>query len=204
MIDQEETLFRRWKLTENELTIIVDSNPSLMGMMLGYVAEYKLIQLLRAHESVKSIIKPDDHDRRKGRKNDLSLEYKGHIFTFEVKSLQTNSIQFDNANKTYTGKVQVDASDRRSVTFPNGSVIDTTCLLIDGFDILAVNLFQFRKRWDFGFIRNRDLPRTKYKKYTKYQRKHLLATTVHVSWPLPTSFTDSPFDLMDEIISDLR
>ncbi|MCY3934754.1 MAG: restriction endonuclease [Chloroflexi bacterium] len=201
MIDESETLFSRWKLTEEELSGIVDLNPSLMGMMLGYVAEYKLQQFLRANESVLSLIKPDDHDRRKGKKNDLSLEYKDRLFTFEVKSLQTNSIHYDHPMSTYTGRVQVDASDRRSVTFPNGSSIDTTCLLIGGFDILAVNLFQFRKEWDFGFIRNSDLPRTKYRKYTNYQRKHLLATTIQVTWPLSPPFVESPFDLMDSIIS---
>ena len=42
---------------------------------------------------------------------------------------------------------QVDASDKREVTFPNGTTLATTCLLPGKFDILAVNLFEFVQEW---------------------------------------------------------
>jgi len=40
-----ETLFERWNTTPDELTRIVDENPSLRGMLIGYLAELKLEQL---------------------------------------------------------------------------------------------------------------------------------------------------------------
>jgi hypothetical protein len=74
--------------------------------------------------------------------------------------------------------------------------------VVGEFDILAINLFQFREQWDFAFILNRDLPRSNYKKYTEEQRKYLLATLVPVTWPIQEPFTLNPFDLMDKLIEE--
>ena len=98
----------------------------------------------------------------------------------------------------------MDASDRRLVTLPDGSTIETTCLVPGKFDILAVNLFEFGHRWRFGFIRNRDLPRSRHKGYTDYQRENLLATGVPVTWPLTAPFVDSPFPLLEDIARERR
>src|SRR5258708_37786654 len=174
-------ILERWKLTEQELTIIVDQNPSLRGFLLGYIGEYKVQALLLANPDVTALRKPDDHDRRKGSKNDLTIHYKGAEFTVEVKSLQTNSIR-KLADGTLVGNVQVDASDRRSVSFSDGSKVETTCLLCGEFDVLAVNVFQFKNEWEFGFILNDDLPRTTSKKYSAAQQAELLATTVKVTY----------------------
>lgn len=141
-------LLERWKLTEQELSVIVDENPSLRGFLLGYIGEYKLRALLFANSEVTSLRKPDDHDRKKSSKNDISVQYKGHLFTIEVKSLQTNSIKHDPSNNAFRGTAQVDASDRRAVTLSDGSKLETTCLLCGEFDVLAVNLFQFREEWE--------------------------------------------------------
>jgi len=35
-------ILKRWKLTETELTEIIEQNPSMRGLMRGYIAEYKL------------------------------------------------------------------------------------------------------------------------------------------------------------------
>ena len=40
-----ETILKQWSITDEELTIAIDENPSLRGMLLGYVAEYKLRSL---------------------------------------------------------------------------------------------------------------------------------------------------------------
>ena len=39
---KRENILYRWGLTAKGLTSIVDANPSMRGLMLGYVAEYKL------------------------------------------------------------------------------------------------------------------------------------------------------------------
>ena len=41
-----ETILERWHLTADELTQIVDLNPSLRGFMFGYVAEFQLRKFL--------------------------------------------------------------------------------------------------------------------------------------------------------------
>jgi hypothetical protein len=43
----------------------------------------------------------------------------------------------------WQGKAQVDASDSRTISLPDGSTMKTTCLLRGEFDILAVNCFAF-------------------------------------------------------------
>lgn len=98
----------------------------------------------------------------------------------------------------------VSEPDRRTVALPDGSKLATTCLLAGGFDILAVNLFEFGHQWRFGFIRNKDLPRSRFRKYTDYQRKHLLATGVPVTWPLKPPFYGEPFTLLREIVRERR
>ena len=85
---------------------------------------------------------------------------------------------------------------------PDGSAITTTCLLKGEFDILAVNVFAFAGIWRFVFAKNDDLPTSSYRKYTDYQRRHLLATLVNVSWPPQPPFLEEPFTLMNEIIQN--
>lgn len=176
----------------------MDKNPSLRGMLLGYLAELKVEQLLSAHTEVTYSTKYDDHDRKK--KGDCFITYRGQDFVVEVKSLQTNSVKKE--DDRWIGKVQVDASDRRQVTLPDGSTLATTCLLAGGFDLLAVNLFAFEEEWRFAFAKNSDLPRSKYKKYTPKQRQWLLATLVRVTWPPEPPFHAEPFGLLDEIARD--
>jgi len=72
MADKHESLLKRWDITEDELTEVVDQNPSLRGMLFGYTAEIKLRQYIVRNDSVTGIAKDDDHDRRK--KGDLRGE----------------------------------------------------------------------------------------------------------------------------------
>ena len=99
---------------------------------------------------------------------------------------------------------QLTASDRRRVTLPDGSSLETTCILAGRFDLLAINLFEFGQQWRFGFVRNDDLPRSRYRKYSEYQRQHLLATSLPVTWPLEPPIVESPFGLMDDIVRERR
>lgn len=192
-----KTILDRWSITARDLTLAIDENPSLRGMLLGYVAEYKLRSLwFMGRSDITHAVKHDDHNRKK--KGDLVVTYKGKTFIIESKSLQTNSISKE--GDVWIGKAQCDASDRRPVTFADSSTLETTCLLAGEFDILAVNLFAFENQWHFAFAKNSDLPRSTYKKYTPMQQAKLLASLVPVSWPPKPPFSDEPFSLMDEII----
>ena len=132
--NSSDTILDRWGITANELTAVVDQNPSLRGMLLGYLAELKLEKLWLSKKEISSVIKYDDHDRKK--KGDRTILYKNHQFVFESKSLQTSTIR--QTTDGWAGKAQVDASDRRNITLPNGDMLTTTCLLKGEFDILAV------------------------------------------------------------------
>lgn len=191
-----DSILDRWDVTADELTQVVDSNPSLRGMILGYVAELKLQQLWLERAEISNVVKPDDHDRR--RKGDRVVYYRGAEFVLESKSLQTSTVrQFEGG---WQGRAQVDASDRRLVELPDGSTVSTTCLRRGEFDTLAVNVFEFTKQWRFVFAKNEDLPASAYRGYSDYQREHLLATLVTVHWPPKPPFRDEPFTLMDELM----
>jgi hypothetical protein len=194
-----ETILDKWKITAEELSQIVQDNPSLRGMLLGYVAEKKFEEMFLGGPGISEVGKADDHDRTK--KGDRYVTYNGEQFIFEVKSLQTSTVK-QLEDGTWCGKAQVDASDRRSVTLPNKERIETTCLKVGEFDVLAVNLFAFENRWIFAFAKNKDLPRSKWRGYTVKQRKYLLATTVEVTWPPRPPFYEDPFPLLDELLSE--
>ena len=193
-----ETILDRWDVTPEEFTELVEKNPSLRGMILGYLAELKLEKLWLSGDDVSEVIKHDDHDRKK--KGDRVIRYKGREFIFESKSLQ--SAMIEKTEEGWMGKAQVDASDRREVVLPDNSRVTTTCLRKGEFDILAVNIFAFEEKWRFVFAKDSDLPTSSYRKYTPYQRQHLLATLVTVHWPPKPPFSDEPFTLMNEIIQE--
>ncbi|MXX11245.1 MAG: restriction endonuclease, partial [Nitrospira sp. SB0667_bin_9] len=131
------SILKRWDITVEELTQVVDQNPSIRGMLLGYLAEVKLEKLWLRRTGISDVSKHDDHDRKK--KGDRVVAYKGREFIFESKSLQTNTIR--KTDEGWVGKTQVDASDRREVVLPDGTRVNTTCLLRNEFHILAVNVF---------------------------------------------------------------
>lgn len=193
-----EPILERWKLTHDQFTEIVDANPSLRGVALGYIAEWKFHQMFLNHPDVSQVRKDDDHDRR--RKGDRTFEYKGHEFIVEVKSLQTNLVKKEDG--ILKGKSQVDASDRRKVTFKDGSSLETTCLLRDEFDVLAVNCYAFENEWRFAFALNRDLPKNTFRKYNEAQQDALLPTLIPVTWPVQEPFVTDPFVLLDRLVEE--
>lgn len=196
---KKKTILERWEISEEEFTELIDQNPSLRGMNLGYIAEKKFHDQFLNRPEITESSKDDDHDRAK--KGDRRIRYKGHEFIVEVKSLQTNMCK-DLGNGTWAGKSQVDGSDRRIVKFADGSELNTTLLLRGEFDLLAVNCFAFGEKWRFSFAKNSDLPTSSYKKYTEEQRKQLIASLVPVTWPPQAPFTDDPFKILDELIQE--
>jgi len=196
-VDKPRSILERWELTVDELTELVDANPSLRGMMSGYIAEKKFHDRFLSHPDITEIAKDDDHDRKM--KGDRRILYKGKKLTIEVKSLQTAMVrQLDDG--TWVGKAQVDASDRRIIKFKDGSTLNTTLLLCGEFDLLAVSCFAFDGTWQFVFAKNSDLPTSTYRRYTDEQRKQLIASLVSVSWPPTAPFYVDPFPLLDELI----
>ncbi len=189
-----ESILKKWDLTELELSEIIRQSPSMRGLMLGYVAEYKLRKMHFSDPCFENVHKGDDHDRSK--KGDLTVTYKGQPFRIECKSLQTNSIRQTECG--LEGKFQCDASDRRRIKVGSKSV-ETTCLLIGEFDIVAVNLFAFEEKWRFAFALNDDLPRSTFKKYPPAIRRKLLATLMPVSWPLRPPYIESPIPLLERL-----
>lgn len=174
-------LLDEWQITPEQLTAILAENPSLRGMLQGYVAEWKLREHLLSLQGISDIRKPDDHDRKE--KGDLYLTYQERLYRLEVKSLQTATVRWIETENRWIGKAQVDASDKRSVRLLDGSTFQTTLLLRGEFDILAVNCYAFTRRWDFLFARNEDLPFSTYRGYSEAQRASLIASLISITWP---------------------
>jgi hypothetical protein len=89
-IHKNENILEEWDINEEYFTEVVRTNPSLRGMILGYIAEKKLKDLFVSSGKTKNHRKDDDHNRDK--KGDLALTYQGEEIIIEVKSLQTNTI----------------------------------------------------------------------------------------------------------------
>ncbi len=165
------TILEEWGITAEQLTNLLDENPSLKGMLLGYTAELKSKEIITSFPEVSFTTKFDDHNRNK--KGDLYIVYHGKAFDVESKSLQSSMIEYDDENKEWRGKAQVDASDRRVVKLPSGQELNTTLLLRGEFDVLAVNCYAFENKWRFIFAKNSDLPHSTYNKYSEEVRKVL-------------------------------
>ena len=192
------TILEEWNITAEQLTHLLNENPSLKGMLLGYTAELKLKEIVTSFPEVSLIKKFDDHNRKK--KGDMYIVYHNKAFNIEVKSLQSSTIEYN--NKLWKGKAQVDASDRRIVTLPNGQKLNTTLLLRGEFDVLAVNCYAFKNKWQFVFAKNADLPCSSYKKYSEESRQSLIASLIPVSWPPKPPFYSDLKTLLNKMIKD--
>jgi len=194
----ETTILDEWEINAFQLTVLLQENPSLRGMLFGYVAELKLREIISSFPGVKSMKKVNDHDRKK--KGDLHIVYHNRVFSIESKSLQNTQTKFNENNQTWSGKAQVDASDNRTIILPNGQTLKTTLLLRGEFDILAVNCYQFERKWHFQFARNRDLPCSTYRKYTEEEQKSLISSLISVSWPVTPPFYSDLKVLLNEML----
>ncbi len=187
-----------WGITANELAEIVAENPSMRGLMFGFVAEYKLKKEWLLRPGIANIVRPRSHDRKK--KCDFTFDYRGINVRLEVKCLDTPKVKFNEG--VYTGTFQCNASDTTEVTLPNGRKVTTNCLVADGFDVLAVCLFAFGKKWRFAFAKNKELPRTTWRGYTPAQQKYLLKSAMNISWPLHPPYVTDLFTVLDRLVSE--
>jgi hypothetical protein len=174
---------------------------SLRGMILGYVAELMFEKHVPNRYPVilsEHIEHHDDHDRT-ANKSDRTITYEGRRYGVQLKSLQTDSIARDLRTGVLRAFLQNDASDRRRVTFPDGSSVETTCYKRGEYDILAVPLFPFTGKWEFAYKLNVNCRTCASPRYTAYQQQFLLATTERISWPLAD---DWQTDLMQLLTPD--
>lgn len=195
----KQSILEKWEISDIELTNIVDENPSLRGFIFGYVSEYKARSFFINKEGITDLKKYDDHDRKD--KGDISFKYKGKEFKIEVKSLQTNLTK-NLGTDVWSGKFQCDASDRREILLPNGHLVNTTCLAVGEFDIVAISLFSFGEKWRFAFAKNADLPHpsNRTKNISDDDRQYLIKSLIDITWPLKPPFTDNIYNLLDEFI----
>ncbi len=192
------SILNQWKITSKELKHLISSNPSLRGMMMGYVAELHLKKYLKKNKNILSVVKPDDHDRKN--KSDFIISYKNKTFRIESKSVQTNSIN-KISNGEYTAQFQCDASDCREIQV-NNELVKTTSLIFGEFDIVAIPLFPFLDKWKFAFALNKDLAPTESIKYNDNTRPYLIKTTQQITYPLQSPYTDDIFLLLDKLIKE--
>ena len=186
----------RLEISLEELEEALQASASLRGILIGYLAERKAVEMFfEAYHPAK----PDDHDRSS--KGDRIITYEGVSIRVEVKSLQSNSVR-QTESGDYTGRFQCDASDSRMTTLQNGARLKTVCLAVGGFDLLAVNLFEFGQKWRFAFVHNFDLPRSTYRNYTPAQQRYLLQTTPKITWPLQPPYEPEPWALLDRIVRE--
>jgi hypothetical protein len=197
----KKNFFEHIGVTPAQFCEVVDANPSIWGVIIGYVAERKLREFFINDKRVSGLTKDDDHDRTK--KGDLNVIYKKRSFKYECKPLQSNSIKRPPKSNPYeaSASYQCDASDCRPIKLRNGHTVTTTCLEVGEFDIVAVNLFALQDKWQFAFALNYDLPRTKHNKYKKADRLLLLATLPKITWPVERPYVLDPFVLMYLLIA---
>lgn len=172
--------FKRWSASRDEFNEVFSRNPSLMGMMKGYMAEEKLKQNILEPSGVKNLRSPDDHDRTT--KGDWVFDWDGEEIIVEVKCLQSHTVE--KHGDVWKGKYQCDASDSREIQLNSGQCVETTLLEVGEFDILAVGLFDFGGEWNFVFAENEDLPRTTYTMYSKTEQNSLIKGTHSIEYPL--------------------
>ena len=190
----------RWDMSIAELQDLLDNNPSMRGFVVGYLAESKVRTLLEKDLRISNAHKYDDHDRNK--KSDLVVTYMGKEVSFEVKSLQTNTVRTSSTpGIEMEATFQCDASDRRTITLADGQQVETTCLRYGDFDIIAINLFAFHGKWEYAFALNHNLPHSNSNKYPKEIRDQLIKSSIKITWPLQEPFVSDPFLLLDELIA---
>ena len=168
----------RWATPEG-LVEAIRTRPSLRGMTYGYIAELEFAKYLKEELGITEQTVDDDHKKTK---SDITFVFNGKVYTSQVKCLQTTLIK-EMRPGVFSAVVQNDASDRRTVTLPNGEKIQTTCYVAGEYDILVIKIQPFVRKWKFIFKKNKDLTRSTYKKYTLEQRAYLLATSEKVPYP---------------------
>lgn len=202
-----------WRLDPDEFNRIVHQNSNALSAIYGYVAEERLREMfLEDDPRVRHIRSPEDQDSAD--KGDWAFEWRGEPMKIEVKSLQTHTIEKVDSNQTTLGDgdepaVEWEAgfhlkgtSDQRTIRY-DGEEHSTTLMNVveSDVDIMAVNLYRIEDQWRFAFLKVEDLPRSK-GNYPDGLREQLARSQVKLTVPLREPFTDDPYELMDEVLSE--
>jgi len=201
-----------WKLDPEEFNRIIHQNSNALSAIYGYVAEERLREeYLEDDDRISNIRSPADQDS--GDKGDWAFQWKSEPMKIEVKSLQTHTIEEVDSNQTNLTDdsrkpIQYKAgfhlkgtSDQRKITH-EGEEYNTTLMNVadTDVDIMAVNLYKIRDRWDFAFIKVEELPRSKGSSYPDSLRQKLARSQIKLTIPLQEPFTKDLCDLMDDFI----
>ena len=136
-VNAPHDLLRTWDITAEEFSEIVAENPSMRGLMFGFVAEYKVKKQWLLRPEITNLERPRSHDRTQ--KCDFRFDYRGTSVKLEVKSLDTPKVRLEGG--VYRGTFQCNASDTTEVTLPNGKKVTTNCLAVGGFDVFSDGVF---------------------------------------------------------------
>lgn len=207
VVSDDTDYFEHWDATRREFNEVFNRNPSLMGMMKGYMAEEKLkTTYLEDHPRVENLFSPDDHDR--DMKGDWRFDWDGeeHIVV-EVKCLQSNYVERRETREgdiEYFGKYQCDASDSREIELEHGESVGTTLLEVGEFDVLAVGVFEFGEEWNFVFAKNEDLPRTSHHEYPDKVQERLIKGMHDIEYPITEDsiYSEDIWPLVEETVEE--
>ncbi len=199
-IQERLETIRSWGLTKEDLETLIAENPHVYSPVSGFHAEYKCRQLCLNIPEISDISRPSGYDKKE--KGDFVFSYRGEVLRLEVKSLDGPKV-VRNDNDRWQGTFQCNASDARAVELPNGHTVTTNCIVAGGWDVLAVNLYDFGRQWRFAFAKQSDLPRAS-TQYPDVDRKHLLASSMSIELPLSAPFRDNLKSVLDEIIRTRR
>ena len=200
-----KNILDEFKITSWDLTNLTTNNPSLKGFLMGYVSELQLQKKFFPDTDLdySQTYKPLDSNRLK--RCDLATQYKNREFLIECKSLVTDSIFFNELTDSWETKFACKASCKRNVTFPDGTVQNSSSYLFGTFDILAINLFCLNNTFDYVFIKNSSLPKNKNPRYTEYQRNCLINSynpLIISGNKVKSPFYNDPKIIMDQILEE--
>jgi len=204
--------WNNWRLNPEEFNRIIHKNSNALSAIFGYVAEERLREMyLEDDPRVDNLRSPADQDSAD--KGDWAFTWREEPMKIEVKSLQTHTITEVDSTQTELGDeneqpVQYRAgfhlkgtSDQRTVEY-EGEEYSTTLMNVadTDIDIMAVNLYKVKDKWDFAFLRVEDLPRSK-GNYPDGLREKLARSQIRLTIPLQEPFTDDLYGLMDEVLA---
>ncbi|WP_019178251.1 hypothetical protein [Methanomassiliicoccus luminyensis] len=135
------SLADKYNLTPEEVLKIIEDNPRCEQMVKGFVAEYHLEKILKVLKSKGIIL--DFHGPVKDKDPDFTLVTKNGTLLMECKMFRSNKKGYEvDFQKTRNAQ-----DDKLSRFYRRSS-----------FDILAACTYNKNERWDFRFIRTKDLP----------------------------------------------
>lgn len=170
----------------DQMSEIYADNPNFRAIIDGYAAEIHFKQLLHQIPGITESTKPGDQNRNQ--KGDRMVMVGETPISIEVKSVAKNSVK--QTLFGWTGRAAVKSSDKKVLTFSDGSQADVANLPRGQFTILAVCCQPFNGDWkQFQYCLNSDLPHPESKSLTPLQQNELISTGVYVEWPPVYPFT---------------